>query len=293
VAQARADEALEHHLRSLLRQPAAQEAPRHAGRADDAGDAGAGAAADVLGGEVRNANETARRQLAIVERWGCLDKARLSRRLLEQTKLAVFSNKTVILESIMARNGPSWQQFCEADMVEENITQLVADGADVNFRFREMHGWTALHWAAAYGAAEVCRLLVSNCSADLEVRSDNGGTALHYAAFNGHADVVHCLVELGAHIEARNEFEQTALHLAVMPAANASTVALVELGADVLAKDVDGMTPRDLLQDNDWSSSRVARTVLQSEDIQMQNATFHFIDKLLVMAEASADTMDT
>lgn len=76
VAQARADEALEHHLRSLLRQPAAQEAPRHAGRADDAGDAGAGAAADVLGGEVRNANETARRQLAIVERWGCLDKAR-------------------------------------------------------------------------------------------------------------------------------------------------------------------------------------------------------------------------
>ena len=38
-------------------------------------------------------------------------------------------------------------------MVEENMTQLVADGADVNFRFREMHGWTALHWAAAYGEA--------------------------------------------------------------------------------------------------------------------------------------------
>jgi len=51
------------------------------------------------------------------------------------------------------------------------------------------------------GAADVCRLLVSNCSADLEVRSENGGTALHYAAFNGHAEVVHCLVELGAHIE--------------------------------------------------------------------------------------------
>lgn len=33
----------------------------------------------------------------------------------------------------------------------QNITQVVADGADVNFHFREMNGWTVLHWAAAYG----------------------------------------------------------------------------------------------------------------------------------------------
>ena len=45
------------------------------------------------------------------------------------------------------------QQFGEdeAEFVAHNITQIVADGADVNFRFSEMHGWTVLHWAAAYG----------------------------------------------------------------------------------------------------------------------------------------------
>jgi len=76
VAQARAAEALEHHLRSLLRQPAAQEAPVDAGDAGGLVDAAAGSAAALPGGEVHFANDTARHQLAILERWGYLDKAR-------------------------------------------------------------------------------------------------------------------------------------------------------------------------------------------------------------------------
>ena len=59
-----------------------------------------------------------------------------------------------------------------------------------------------LQWRGA-GAADVCKLLVANCSANLEARSDNGGTPLHYAAFNDKAGAVRCLVELGAQIEVR------------------------------------------------------------------------------------------
>jgi len=60
---------------------------------------------------------------------------------------------TALVRCFLTDKTRIWQQFREADMVAENMTQLVADGADVNFRFGEMHGWTALHWAAAYGGA--------------------------------------------------------------------------------------------------------------------------------------------
>ena len=55
-------------------------------------------------------------------------------------------------------------------LISEHKRQLVADGADVNFKFTDMYSWTVLHYAASYGASDVCQLLVRNCSADLEVR---------------------------------------------------------------------------------------------------------------------------
>jgi len=86
-------------------------------------------------------SETAR-QLEIAQRWGCLDREGLSEILMEKTIRAVFSNQTVELEHVVGVNGAEWEQFSVVELINENITQLLADGADVNFQFQEMYGWT-------------------------------------------------------------------------------------------------------------------------------------------------------
>ena len=79
--------------------------------------------------------------------------------------------------------------------------------------------------------------------------------------------------------------------MAASVAANRSAVALVELGADVLAKDEAGKTPRDLLQDNDWSGSQIAPTIVLPIDLQDHNASYVFLDAFLRAAESRANSM--
>jgi tetratricopeptide (TPR) repeat protein len=81
----------------------------------------------------------------------------------------------------------------------ERVEQLLSrDIASVvaNARDRES-GWSALHFAARYGQAEVAKCLLQH-GGDPNLRDDTGCTALHLGAAWGNADTLYALLEYGA-----------------------------------------------------------------------------------------------
>ena len=66
-------------------------------------------------------------------------------------------------------------------------TQIVIEISKTDLKARDENGWTALMFAARFGAAESVKLLME-AGADLEARSEIGRTALMAAARNGTAE---------------------------------------------------------------------------------------------------------
>ena len=114
---------------------------------------------------------------------------------------------------------------------------LVGAGADVNARskvwpgqpprprgsdtsFQSAHsnfpkgGFTALHFAAQYGAGDVAALLADK-GANLEATEPDGVTPLMMAIINGHYDVAAVLVRKGANVNAVDRSGRGALYHAV------------------------------------------------------------------------------
>jgi hypothetical protein len=62
----------------------------------------------------------------------------------------------------------------------------------------------------------------------------------------------------------------------------------------VCVEDEVGKTPRVLLQNNDWSNSKIAPTIMSPMERHAMNASYHFLDTLLRVAERAdkADTAD-
>jgi uncharacterized protein len=81
----------------------------------------------------------------------------------------------------------------------EAANALVAHGAAV-----QKDGWSALHYAATGGSAEIIKLLLSK-GAVLEARSPNGTTALMMAARYGNEEAVDALLAAGADRTAKND----------------------------------------------------------------------------------------
>ena len=86
--------------------------------------------------------------------------------------------------------------------------QLLARGADVN-----KPGWTALHYAATGGHAELLRLLLEQ-HAYIDAESPNGTTPLMMAAYYGNPKVTQILLEEGADPTLKNQQGLTALDFA-------------------------------------------------------------------------------
>lgn len=70
--------------------------------------------------------------------------------------------------------------------------------------------WTALHYAAFSGHAELAAFLVSR-GADLNARSANGSTPLMMAVYEGHEAAVRELIGLGADRSLRNDYDEGAM----------------------------------------------------------------------------------
>mmetsp|Transcript_20406 Transcript_20406/g.33667 ORF Transcript_20406/g.33667 Transcript_20406/m.33667 type:complete len:720 (+) Transcript_20406:342-2501(+) len=90
--------------------------------------------------------------------------------------------------------------------------RLIEQGVDIHIKDKE--GFTALHWAAAMGSAEICDCLIQ-AGAELESKSENGDTPLHRAARFGRDDCIKILVEAyGASTSLRNHDHESPLDVA-------------------------------------------------------------------------------
>lgn len=106
--------------------------------------------------------------------------------------------------------GKSLQRVCDLPLVGESlpalhvacklghvrITQMLLDICTVNLP--DVQGYTALHYAANGGHAEICRLLLERDATIVNAGSRSSRTPLFLAAGSGHVEVVAILIDRGA-----------------------------------------------------------------------------------------------
>ncbi len=123
-------------------------------------------------------------------------------------------------------------------------------------------GWTALHLAGHFGQASAATLLLDH-GADLAARSRNrnGNTALHAALAGRESETAYLLIERGADIAAADSQEWTPLHLAAHSGDLLGVEMLLERGADPHITNQDGLTARELAEQNGHETvARALRT---------------------------------
>ena len=111
--------------------------------------------------------------------------------------------------------------------------------------------------------------LLLNSGASTSVTNIYGETPLHWAAAWGTADITLSLIGQGANINALDEYQSTPLHWAAWGGNQPSTETLVNLGVSLNPQNLDGDTPLDLA--HYYSESRAVATFLQSKGALAKN----------------------
>jgi uncharacterized protein len=125
----------------------------------------------------------------------------------------------------------------------EGVRELVANGA--NLEGIDSGGWTALHWAADFGHADIVEILLDS-GAEIEKSDFNGWTALHWAAERGQVEATRVLIKKGADVNKADSEGKTPLHRACQCGHLETALCLVEEGADQKVRDNDNWTALDL-----------------------------------------------
>uniref|UniRef100_A0A674H456 Uncharacterized protein n=1 Tax=Taeniopygia guttata TaxID=59729 RepID=A0A674H456_TAEGU len=113
---------------------------------------------------------------------------------------------------------------------------LLDNGADPSLRDKQ--GYTAVHYAAAYGNRQNLELLLEmsfNCLEDVE--SSVPVSPLHLAAYNGHCEALKALAETLVNLDVRDHKGRTALYLATERGASECVQVLTSHGASALVKE--------------------------------------------------------
>lgn len=108
-----------------------------------------------------------------------------------------------------APNGDTALMVAAFKKQHETVALLLEKGAEPN-----RPGWTALHYAAAAGSAEIVQMLLDK-SAYIDAAAPNGTTPLMMAAGNGKTSVVQLLVAAGADASLKNSLGMTAQDFAL------------------------------------------------------------------------------
>ncbi|XP_010289718.1 PREDICTED: serine/threonine-protein phosphatase 6 regulatory ankyrin repeat subunit C, partial [Phaethon lepturus] len=110
---------------------------------------------------------------------------------------------------------------------------LLDNGADPSLRDKQ--GYTAVHYAAAYGNRQNLELLLEmsfNCLEDVE--STIPVSPLHLAAYNGHCEALKTLAETLVNLDVRDHKGRTALYLATERGSTECVEVLTSHGASAL-----------------------------------------------------------
>jgi len=111
---------------------------------------------------------------------------------------------------------------------------------------RDGDGDTPLHYAAAFGNADLVLFLIDK-GAKLDLPGADRKTPLHLASISDRREAVAALIKRGAAIEARDDYQRTALILCARERGQAATGrVLIEAGADIDAEDRFGSTALEL-----------------------------------------------
>ena len=119
--------------------------------------------------------------------------------------------------------------------------EVLAKHPKVNLNVRNAHGESALMLLSLKGQLPLAKLLISR-EADI---NHPGWTALHYAATGGHADIIQLLLDQSAYIDAESPNGSTPLMMAARYGNLKSVQLLIDEGADVLIKNQLGLSALD------------------------------------------------
>ncbi|MEY3202137.1 MAG: hypothetical protein RIR70_1687 [Pseudomonadota bacterium] len=103
------------------------------------------------------------------------------------------------------RHGDSALQIAALNGNRAMAKRLLETGAHT-----EQPGWTALHYAAFSGHADIVADLIAH-TADVDAIAPNGASALMLAARNGHLNVVEALLRASADLNIRAQDGATAI----------------------------------------------------------------------------------
>uniref|UniRef100_A0A8B9PCI3 Ankyrin repeat domain 2 n=1 Tax=Apteryx owenii TaxID=8824 RepID=A0A8B9PCI3_APTOW len=167
---------------------------------------------------------------------------------------AAVQGKIRVVEKFLADGGSpdTCDEFhrtalhrCSLEGHMDILQKLLDSGATVDFRDRL--DCTAVHWACRGGHLAAVKLLQDR-GADLNLKDKLLSTPLHVATRTGHPDIVEHLIHCGAHINSLDREGDTALHDATRLSRYKIIKMLILHGADMMAKNLDGKTPTDLVQ---------------------------------------------
>ena len=139
-------------------------------------------------------------------------------------------------------NDKLWHAAGDGD--EALVSQLIEQGAKVNWGGEKSAHWTALHQAASNGHTHVVtRLLDSGWSP--EAMGALGDTPLIRAAACGRLQTVKTLMLRGANIDTQDVEKRTPIHVASSNGQSRVVKILLQCGADQLIKDQNRNTAED------------------------------------------------
>jgi len=135
------------------------------------------------------------------------------------------------------------------ELLTNEVPKIVEAGAKQNqvllvsqlLDNRNVHGRSAVQFAAVRGHLEVIALLVTG-GADIDLGCEFGQTPLHLASFLGHHEVVGMLIDLGASVDVTDTAAETALHIAACQGHGSVSERLISAGTPVDAQNRDGRT---------------------------------------------------
>jgi ankyrin repeat protein len=112
----------------------------------------------------------------------------------------------------------------------ENLQSLLTKNPELVNLVDKMDYGTPLHWAAIYGQAESCKLLLER-GADLKLVDDLGYSPLRWAIDGGEPGIVELLIAHGADVNQRDQEGLTPLDVALRKKQDESAAILREHGA--------------------------------------------------------------